>query len=133
MNCCKQHELNCLLMHREVQFMSRKAQFTKSQISIHAVRQFIEKEINFTDSKIYLFFMAEMKRFPFGAVVTSIHSSHITCSNSLCYCHTCALPFSVTDSGRARCSCADPPQKFCVHKQKKEHTPKYVPLSVRTI
>ena len=43
--------------------MSRKAQFTKSQISIHAVRQFIEKEINFTDSKIYLFFMAEMKRF----------------------------------------------------------------------
>ena len=30
-----QHELNRLLMH-EVQFMSRKAQFMKSQISIHA-------------------------------------------------------------------------------------------------
>ena len=39
-------------MH-EVQFMSRKAQFTKSLVSIHAVRQFIEFALQ-THSNIWL-------------------------------------------------------------------------------
>ena len=50
-----QHELNCLFMHRQVQFMSRKTQFMKSQISIRAVRQFIEKTTCFNKS----FFLVE--------------------------------------------------------------------------
>ena len=78
MNCCKQHELNCLLMHREVQFMSRKAQFTKSQISIYAVRQFIEKEIILPRVKLSLFLGGgEENRTP---VRKSIHPRRYECS-----------------------------------------------------